>query len=297
MTADADRPLHGFTLVELLVVIAIIGILISLLLPAVQSAREAARRMQCANNLKQIALAAHLYENTYKHVVPARLEGDYGSTFFILLPFLEQAASYVQFDPEKGILDPANGGVAETRIPTYLCPSMVERRKVPDFECTGEFGAPGSYAVCTGTKHTLLHHTGVIIRPEEGPIRIVHIRDGTSNTLMFGEFDYGLKNFYWQENWLGCSPPRPNENAWGHSQWAVGVHGGGWTWGSTFGSFNPDEYILGQTYRHNFRSEHPGGVNFALVDGSVRFIGDTIDADLLDDLATRAGGEVISGDY
>ncbi len=283
---------HGFTLIELLVVITIIGILIALLLPAVQAAREAARRMQCSNNLKQIALAAHLYENTYDCLPPARLKNDYGSTFFILLPFLEQAASYVRYDPEKGILDPANSGVAETRIPTYLCPSMVIRRKVPDFQCVGEFGAPGSYAVSTGTKHTLLAHTGAIIRPEEGPISFAEIKDGTSSTLMFGEFDYGLEDL----PWLGCKPSRP-PNAWSRSQWAVGVHGGGWTWGSTFGTFNPDQFILGQSYAFNFRSEHPGGVNFALVDGSVRFIADDIDAGLLDDLATRAGGEVIAGDY
>jgi prepilin-type processing-associated H-X9-DG protein len=244
--------------VELLVVIAIIGILIALLLPAVQSAREAARRMQCANNLKQIALAAHLYENSYKCLPPARLKSDYGSTFFILLPFLEQASSYVRFDPTKGILHPANAGVAETRIPTYLCPSMAVPRKVPDFECTGEFGAPGSYAVSTGTEHTLLTHTGAIVRPEMDRIKIADITDGTS--------------------------------------WAVGVHGGGWTWGSTLGTFNPDQYVPGQSYAFNFRSEHPGGANFAMVDGSVRFVEETIDADVLDALATRDGEEVVAAD-
>ncbi len=290
---------HGFTLVELLVVIAIIGILISLLLPAVQSAREAARRMQCSNNLKQIALAAHLYENTYRCLPPAREDHDglcWTSTFAILLPFLEQANVLVQYDPTKSIFDEANRGVATTQIPIYLCPSMILRRKVPDFECGGEFGAPGSYAVSIGTKHTLWpewKQTGAIVSPDVGPLSFAHIRDGTSSTLMFGEFDYGIKNLPWQ---MGCSPPRP-DNAWGRSQWAIGGHGGGWTWGSTFGSFNPDEYISGQVQRFDFRSEHPGGVNFALVDGSVRFISEMIDPGLLDDLATRAGGEVIPGDY
>ena len=289
--ASGTSTRGGFTLVELLVVIAIIGILIALLLPAVQSAREAARRMQCANNLKQIALAAHLYENSYQCLPPARLKNDYGSTFFILLPFLEQASSYVRFDPTKGILHPANAGVAETRIPTYLCPSMVVPRKVPDFECTGEFGAPGSYAVSTGTEHTLLTHTGAIVRPEMGRMKIADITDGTSGTLMIGEFDYGLKDL----PWLGCTSPRP-DGAWSRSQWAVGVHGGGWTWGSTFGAFNPDQYVLGRSYAFNFRSEHPGGVNFAMVDGSVRFVEETIDHDVLDAMATRDGEEVIADD-
>lgn len=283
----------GFTLVELLVVIAIIGILIALSLPAVQAAREAARRAQCANNLRQISIAAHLYCETLGHLPPARTMVDsgalaFGSTLLILLPYEEQASTLVLYDPEAGILDPRNRGVATTPICVYRCPSMHLPRKVPDLECSGEYGAPGSYAISTGTNHTLQSHTGAIVRPEEGPVGIKDIVDGTSHTLMFGEFDFGLEGL----PWLSCNPPR-STGCGGRCQWAIGVHGGGWTWGATLGEFNPTAYVKGKSYAFNFRSDHPGGVNFALVDGSVRFIEETISHDTLDAAATRSGGEIV----
>jgi prepilin-type N-terminal cleavage/methylation domain-containing protein/prepilin-type processing-associated H-X9-DG protein len=284
---------HGFTLIELLVVIAVIGALIALLLPAVQAAREAARRMSCTNNLKQIGLATQSHHEATGSLPAARTVVDedstmaYGSTLLVLLPRIEQAAILVQYDPEAGILDSKNEHVATTRIPVYLCPSMVETREVPDFECSGEFGAPGSYAISTGTKKTTQTHNGAIVRPEEGPIRIEDVTDGSSHTLMFGEFDFGLEGL----PWLGCSPSR-SDGCGGRSQWAVGVHGGGWTWGSTLGKFNADHYVLGESYAFGFRSDHPGGVNFVYVDGSVHFIENDVNHDVLDALATREGGEI-----
>ena len=283
----------GFTLIELLVVIAIIGILIAMLLPAIQAAREAARRMQCSNNLRQISIGTHLYCDSHGSLPPARTIVDgggmaFGSTLLIILPYVEQAATLVVYDPEAGILDEKNRGVATTPIPIYRCPSMVLTRTVPDFECTGEYGAPGSYAISTGTNHTLQTHTGVMVRPEEGPIAIKDVVDGTSNTIMFGEFDFGLEGL----PWLSCSPSR-STGCGGRSQWAVGVHGGGWTWGSTLGEFNPTVYTKGTSYAFNFRSDHPGGVNFAMVDGSVRFVNEAVQHDTLDAFATRAGEEII----
>ena len=282
----------GFTLVELLVVIAIIGILIALLLPAVQAAREAARRAQCTNNLRQISLAAHLYCDSLGTLPPARTMVDsgamaFGSTLLILLPYEEQASTLVMYDPEAGILDSRNRGVATTPIPVYRCPSMHLPREVPDFDCAGEYGAPGSYGVSTGTNHTLQSHTGAIVRPEEGPVAIKDVTDGTSHTLMFGEFDFGLEGL----PWLSCTPKR-SDGCGGRCQWAIGVHGGGWTWGATLGEFNPIRYVKGQSYAFNFRSDHTGGVNFAMVDGSVRFVEETISHEALDAAATRAGGEI-----
>lgn len=288
---------EGFTLVELLVVIAIIGILIALLLPAIQAAREAARRMQCTNNLRQISLAVHLYNDTYKKLPPARTvfqsEGtEYGSTLLIILPYVEQAAMLASYDPEAGIFDSRNRGVATTPIPVYRCPSMVLTREVPDLSCSGEYGAPGSYGISTGTNRPVESHTGVMVRPEEGPVAIKDIVDGTSTTFMLGELDYGLEGL----PWLGsCASQRP-EGCGGRCQWAVGVHGGGWTWGSTIGEFNSTRYIKGTSYAYGFRSDHPGGVNFAMVDGSVRFVEETISHEALDALATRAGEEIINQD-
>lgn len=285
---------EGFTLVELLVVIAIIGILIALLLPAIQAAREAARRMHCTNNLRQISLAVHLYHDTYRKLPSARTvfksEGtEYGSALLIILPYIEQATTLASYDPEVGIFDPRNRGVATAPIPVYRCPSMVLERQVPDLSCSGEYGAPGSYGISTGTSRPVESHTGAIIRPEEGPVAIKDITDGTSTTFMLGEFDYGLEGL----PWLGsCASQRP-EGCGGRSQWAVGVHGGGWTWGSTIGEFNSTRYIKGTSYAYGFRSDHPGGVNFAMVDGSIRFVEETISHETLDALATRAGGEII----
>src|SRR5688500_7158074 len=137
------RP--AFTLVELLVVIAIIGILISLLLPAVQAAREAGRRMQCSNNLKQIALAVHGYHDTYTRLPPAwtrpTLAGE--SAFAHILPYLEQTSAFGLYDFTKGNSDPANLQVVAQKIPGFLCPSCNFLRQVPITGCDANDRAAG----------------------------------------------------------------------------------------------------------------------------------------------------------
>ena len=280
------RPRNGFSLIELLVVITIIGILVALLLPAVQAAREAARRMSCVNNLKQVALATHLYHDTNRCLPPASFSGGLfsGSTFLILLPYIEQASAYVQYRPDCGITAPENQGVIGTRIPIFLCPSMVLSRTVPD-AAHDEVGAPGSYAVSTGSESPWSAHNGVIVKMGQSKhaIRIEDIRDGTSRTLMYGEFDFGLQDLTWPDGSFQG----------GLTRWAIGYPGV--TWGSTWGPFNRDRIAdpnCPQMTWTAFRSDHPNGVNFALVDGSVHFITDGIDKTVLDALATRAGGEV-----
>jgi prepilin-type N-terminal cleavage/methylation domain-containing protein/prepilin-type processing-associated H-X9-DG protein len=133
VTASESR---GFTLVELLVSLAIIGVLVSLLLPAVQSAREAARRMQCGNNLKQIGLALHNYESAHK-VFPAQssapepgvnFNARRGSWFTAILPFMEQTALGDQYDRHLNWHDPGNTAVVMTEVPSFRCPSAPERR-------------------------------------------------------------------------------------------------------------------------------------------------------------------------
>ena len=281
-----DRRLHGFSLIELLVVITIIGILMSLLLSAIQAAREAARRMSCTNNLKQVALATHLYHNANHCLPPASFSGGLfsGSTFLILLPYIEQASSYVQYRPDCGITAPENQGVISTRIPIFLCPSMVLSRTVPD-AAHDEVGAPGSYAVSTGSESPWSVHNGAIVKMGQSKhaIRIEDIRDGTSRTLMYGEFDFGLQDLTWPDGSFQG----------GLTRWAIGYPGV--TWGSTWGPFNRDRIAdpnCPQMTWTAFRSDHPGGAHFALVDGSVHFIADTVDDTLLDSLATRDGGEI-----
>lgn len=312
------RLTRGFTLIELLVVIAIIGILISLLLPAVQAAREAARRTTCKNNLHQIGLAFRVYDNTNKCLPPSRLGGDqdahFISTFFLTLPYLEEGNAVALFDTSKKYnTSTSNSGtgwsnqdVASMQMSVYRCPTMNLPREVPDPSPTcGESGAPGSYAVCTGSDTTFFltgvagaitpPHNGAIIHPYWGKTSIGKITsaDGTSKTLLVGEMNYGLKNYMWSG---GCKPS--NTVKWGETRWAVGYPG--ITWGSSKGALNTTEVNPSLPYDpayDSFRSDHGGGVNFAFCDGSVRFLGEGISPSILNAMATRAGGEAIGEDF
>ena len=302
---------RGFTLVELLVVIAIIGVLIALLLPAVQSAREAARRASCQNNLKQVGLATQMYHDTHRKLPRASNSILLGTTFLFdddtsallrILPYIEGANLFVSYNQDLRIEDPANAGVVETIIPTYLCPSMV-------YEGTADGRAPGSYSASTGTgspwenitkdfkslkvpsEHfdnlfeymdsvvptsASLHDGAIVAWP--GVVRLKDVTDGLTNTFAFGEVDY----------YGGTQVNGP--------RWA-----GGYTdaaQASTDGPFNPEVMIetddlgLEGQYLTAFRSDHPGGAHFVMVDCSVQFVGDGIDEDLYDALATRAGEEL-----
>jgi len=281
------RRLRGFTLVELLVVVAILGILIALLLPALQVAREAARRTQCAHHLRQIALAMHQYNDTERALPNAKF-GTRSSAFLLVLPYMEQISAYQNFDRDLLYSHADNKEVINKSISVFLCPSMNLPRPVPDpAPVCGENGAPGSYAVSTGTDSSWNDHNGAIIRPEQGRTSIDKIvsQDGASQTFLLGEMNYGLSNYYWG----ACKPS--NTSKWGETRWAVGYPGV--TWGTTVGVFNSRRLVQLYDEYETFRSDHPGGAHFAWVDASVRFLSDTIDARVLDALATRAGGEPV----
>jgi prepilin-type N-terminal cleavage/methylation domain-containing protein/prepilin-type processing-associated H-X9-DG protein len=299
----SPKAARGFTLIELLVVIAVIGILVALLLPAVQAAREAARNTSCKSNLKQIALAATTYHDARKQLPPAATGAGDNGTFLILLPYLEESALAGQFNQSLQYSTTANSTLAGTRLPIYLCPSMNVPRAVPDPDPNcGENGAPGSYAVSTGSTScfsfelpSLPPQNGAIIHPKFGAVTLRTITDGTSKTLLAGEMNFGLSNYLWNT----CKPAGTVK--WGETRWIVGYPG--ITWASTVGRLNSTKQqtlINGILYAEyeTFRSDHSGGVNFALVDGSVQFISDQIDPVVLSALATRCGGEVIdSGAY
>jgi prepilin-type N-terminal cleavage/methylation domain-containing protein/prepilin-type processing-associated H-X9-DG protein len=312
------RLRRGFTLIELLVVIAIIGVLIALLLPAVQAAREAARRSQCTNNLKQIGLALHSYHDV-NGAFPASMNswstGAYFAAFTAILPYLEQAPLFASYNLNLNNTDSANTTATLTQITTYLCPSMAPPYAKPD-PAHNDFAAPCSYATSTGSRYawawsaTATYGTpdGVLVPNEvwtssggplvpNGPVGLKDITDGTSQTYVVGEQDYALKNYFF-------SPPDPRA---GQLKGGGGVWCDGYTASesfSAFGPFNGHDYVGtsgGPDYRErsgiaSFRSQHPGGANFLYADGTVRFLKEGVARTVYRALATRAGGEVLSSD-
>jgi len=291
------RPLRGFTLIELLVVIAIIGILVALLLPAVQFAREAARRMQCQNHLKQISLAVHHYHDSLKLLPPGDTSGNLAgaSAFTAILPFLELEGTVRYYDFTKGNSDPYNMQVVSQRIPTFLCPSCFFIRGVPISGCDANNRAPGSYAFCSGSQDpwagvspTGPANNGAIIYPPSGTTTFGSITDGTSNTFLAGESHWGFRDY------LFTSGPCNGQIRGGFTYWSSPYPLA--TMFTTHGGFNP-KAMLGDTKRlSNFRSSHPSGVNMSNCDGSVRFWFENTHFGVLDASATRYGGESVSFD-
>ena len=301
----------AFTLVELLVVIAIIGMLVGLLLPAVQQAREAARKIQCSNNIHQLALACHNYASQQAEKLPpgsskealGTLKSRYG-LFAFILPQLEQNALYQQIDFKKPARDYLDGAseLAATVVPAFICPSFGEA--AVSTKSSHEFGALSLYDGCAGAIRTAAENrtptTKVISRtvgdvPCNGMfewgsenVRMGMIRDGLSNTLMFGEIPapriadcVSLNSHpYYARSWL-CG----------------GVDTSTQPFYSCKVCENPINQPENKANRMNhqpFGSRHPGGAPFAFGDGSVHFLSEGIDFTLYRDLATRNGAEIIS---
>jgi prepilin-type N-terminal cleavage/methylation domain-containing protein len=205
------RALKGFTLVELLVVIAIIGVLVALLLPAVQTAREAARRMQCGNNLRQLGLAYHNYESTHKVLPPATMtNGQHGPTAYVLvLPQLEQGPIFdriasIGFGTQTGFwMDSANANTAKLRplldgyvVTAYRCPSTIMPKfRVVSAITQASLMVPAYTNIAGSNLHDSTDHNGPNgAHCSAGGIfsgsvarRMAEVTDGTSNTLMLGE--------------------------------------------------------------------------------------------------------------
>ena len=295
---------HGFTLVELLVVITIIGVLIALLLPAVQAAREAARRLQCQNHLKQIALALHSYHDANQVFPPSGLIAneipDHGLSWHVLvLPYLEQLGMYDQIIA----MDPADfwlGPGAQQRMSGYICPSTPE---TPMAEYPGqEMNVSTNYYAIHGagrnghiktleTVHCGNYYTDGIMYPNSAT-RIADIADGTSNTLLLGERIYEYRDWTSGTWWVGS--PDAKLCSYGAKNIRYPINTGP----EDVGYYVNDQDAppgAPKTLVFNdlmFGSFHSGGGHFAFADGSVHFIQETIDFSILQDLATINGGEI-----
>ncbi len=283
----------GFTLVELLVVIAIIGILIGLLLPAVQSAREAARRMQCSNNLKQMGLALHAYHTAVGCFPPGAMaisSGDAPGLHVFLLPYLEQTAMAEQVDTAKSVYSSPNAALGRMRLAMFECPSAssADDQLHPDqgYYTTNYAGIMGpgiedNDRIDLESSQCGDIHTDGIFYPLSHT-RIADIRDGTSNTLALGERTYELRVWTrgaYRTTSTACVSSTKN------IVWPI--------------NSDPEKLCYnncssGRTCLFNdlyFASNHPGGAQFAAADGSVHFLSEQIDMGLYQRLTTRSEGK------
>jgi prepilin-type N-terminal cleavage/methylation domain-containing protein/prepilin-type processing-associated H-X9-DG protein len=291
---------RGFTLVELLVVIAVIGMLVALLLPAVQAARESARRSQCQNNLKQIVLAMHNFEGAYKYL-PFGDRLNYTNTNKVgpgvqILPFLEESALFDKYNWNVNWYDPGNSEVVQSRLKVYYCPTTPDAGRlfsstesgVPFTAAVTDYMAPSgvgsnekTFAVANYGM-TLSDDKSILTKKVKTPNRLKHATDGLSHTLMFAEC--AGKPDIWS-----------NGQMTGGSNFKTG-------WASHATGFDPKMFVPGGctgtgSCAINCCNDqavyafHPGGCNAGFGDGSVRFLSEEILPTTFIAILTRANGD------
>ncbi|MCE9555036.1 MAG: DUF1559 domain-containing protein [Planctomycetes bacterium] len=302
----------GFTLVEMLVVIAIIGILISLLLPAIQKVRESASRTACQNKLRQLGLACHLYENGHGTFPPGRVKdsGPKASWLRFTLPYIEQTEVDAAYDGKVAWNHANNKTAREMAVPTFICPSAPQRGSkisnaagtisggISDFVAIGRLHkdavAAGMFASHIPATPAAADFIPGILNVDER-VGLNKIGDGTTHTIIIGELA-GRPTHYLRP---GVTGPM---NLVGKGMWAdddsmsTSVKGSNYpdptnASGWVEAPFGPCP--MNCTNKSELFSFHPGGVNVAFGDGSVVFLREDIEIDVLANLVTRNGGESI----
>jgi len=324
----------GFTLIELLVVIAIIAILIALLLPAVQQAREAARRTQCRNNLKQLGLALHNYHDThnalpYSWMLTITPNLNAAPWTVQILPYLDQAPMYNQWNPAYPAINEAatlyswgaaavqsNLNVIRNPLTAHQCPSSpapgISNYSLapPDSPLPISWtAARGDYSAVSGVRSGLATvayagypggapsaRGGILKQAPGGVSRIRDVTDGTSNTAMVGERT-GSSTIYRKtqaDTALTALGGGGNGGGWG--DFLIGEH---WVSGSLYdgnpgASGGPCAINCNNIRSQNFHSFHTGGIHVLMGDGAVRFVSENVAQLVLASIITQAGGEVVS---